>query len=76
MLLMAPDFLEIPWFHMVILGYNIPQENLGYVMYAIVSLRDLVYNSIIAFWVCYVYHSIIVDNYNKLSIRRFAENTV
>ena len=61
---------------MVILGYNIAQENFGYAIYTIVYLGDLVYNSIIAFWVYYVYHSIIVDNYYKLSIRRFAENTV
>ena len=39
---------------MVILGYNIAQENFGYVMYNIVYLGDLVYNSMIAFWVYYV----------------------
>ena len=27
-------------------------------------------------WVCYVYHSIFVDNYYKLSIQCFAEKTV
>ena len=61
---------------MVKLGYNIAQYNFGYVMYTIVSLGDLVYNSIIAFWVYYGYHSIFVDNYYKLSIHCFSEDTV
>ena len=45
-------------------------------MYTMVYLGDLVYKSIIAIWVYYVYHSIVVDNYYKLSIQGFAENTV
>ena len=40
-------------------------------MYTIVSLGDLVYNSIITFWVYYIYHSISFDNYYKLSIHAF-----